>query len=213
MKLRVSLLLLSAFMLTAVAATAGISAESAFKSAPRHVFPMLDETTRLDMVDYFHSVNNKGAHNAFGGTSSVTAVTPETMHIAMTEASTYQLSVIPASSDTLIALIITVSTPAPDSKMTVYTSDWKRNVTADVFRKPLFRDWLNDAGRKNNDEVEALVPFLLIGYSYDPATMTLTLTNNTRQFLAREIYEMVEPYLLSELTYRFDGKKFSRTER
>lgn len=143
----------------------------------------------------------------------MTAVTPETMHIAMTEASTYQLSVIPASSDTLIALIITVSTPAPDSKMTVYTSDWKRNVTAEVFRKPLFRDWLNDAGRKNNDEVEALVPFLLIGYSYDPATMTLTLTNNTRQFLAREIYEMVEPYLLSELTYRFDGKKFSRTER
>ena len=52
------------------------------------------------------------------------------------------------------------------------------------------------------------MPFLLISYDYDPATRTLTMTNNTGTFLSEEVYEIVKPYLLENLRYRWNGKKF-----
>ena len=55
-----------------------------------------------------------------------------------------------------------------------------------------------------------MVPFLLISYSYNPATLTLTLTNNTRSFLSEDVYSIVEPYLKTEILYKWNGKKFAR---
>ena len=59
-------------------------------------------------------------------------------------------------------------------------------------------------------EVEGLVPFLLVSYSYDPASATLTMTNNTGAFLSADVYELVSPCLKETVTYRWDGKKFVR---
>ena len=72
----------------------------------------------------------------------------------------------------------------------------------------MLKDWLTPEGRKNIDEVESLVPFLLISYEYNPDNRTLTLTNNTAQFLSDDIYTIVSPFLLPAITYRWDGKKF-----
>lgn len=209
--LRNILLAVTAAAAVAVApcAQAQLTATGAFTKAPRQVFPMLDNNARLDMVDYFNSGMTTPSTNALKGKSRITALAPLSMTISMTEASDYQLALLPAGSDTIIAVITTVATPAPDSKMALYSKDWTANVTAKTFNKPLLRDWLTADGRKNSDDVESLVPFLLISYSYDPGTAILTLTNNTGSFLSEEIYETVRPYLFSELTYRWDGKKFA----
>lgn len=196
-------------LVVAPCAQAQLTATGAFTKAPRQVFPMLDKNARLDMVDYFNSGMTTPSTNALKGKSRITAIATLSMTISMTEASDYQLALLPAGSDTIIAVITTVATPAPDSKMALYSKDWTANVTAKLFNKPLLRDWLTSEGRKNSDDVESLVPFLLISYSYDPATTTLTLTNNTGSFLSEEIYETVRPYLLSSLSYRWDGKKFA----
>lgn len=199
----------AAALAVAPCAQAQLTAAGAFTKAPRQVFPMLDNNARLDMVDYFNSGMTTPSTNALKGKSRITALAPLSMTISMTEASDYQLALLPAGSDTIIAVITTVATPAPDSKMALYTKDWTANVTAKRFNKPLLRDWLTPEGRNNSDDVESLVPFLLISYSYDPDTATLTLTNNTGSFLSEEIYETVQPYLLSSLSYRWDGKKFA----
>jgi len=213
MKIRIFFIAAVALLCQWTVASGQITAESAFTTSPRHVFPMLSENAKLDMVDYFHSTVNKGAQNTFGGKSVITSLSADNMTVAMTEASNYQLALLPAGNDTLIVVITTVATPAPDSKMSIYSSDWKRNMTQNAFRKPVFREWLNDEGLKNQDEVEASVPFLLISYSFDPVERVLTLTNNTRSFLSHEIYEMVAPYLIDTISYKFDGKKFSKIKK
>ncbi|MDE6039737.1 MAG: DUF3256 family protein, partial [Paramuribaculum sp.] len=37
---------------------------------------------------------------------------------------------------------------------------------------------------------------------------TLTMTNNSESFLAREVYETISAYLRPTLVYRWNGKKF-----
>ncbi|MDE7025497.1 MAG: DUF3256 family protein [Paramuribaculum sp.] len=190
------------------AAFAQLTASKAFVEAPRNVLPLLDRNARLDMLDYFNSGLTTKTSNKLNGSSAVTAVSPEQVAVQMTDASICHIAVIPSSNDSLIAVIATVNTPAPDSKMTVYSSDFKRDLTTSVFSKPTLKEWLTDGSSLGT--VEAMVPFLLISYSYDPATGILTLSNNTETFLSEDIYTIVEPYLKKEIRYKWTGKKFAK---
>ncbi len=190
-------------------AEARITAASAFAEAPKSVLPLLDNNTRLDMVDYFNSGMSTASTNNFGGKSRVTDLSDMRLRAEMTDASTYEFDLLPASSgDTLIAVISTVATPAPDSRLSVYSSDYSDNLTSAVCSRPTLDEWLTAQGKSDRSTVEAFVPFLLISYSYDPSTQLLTLTNNTRRFLTDDVYDMVSADLLTALTYRWDGKKF-----
>ncbi len=185
------------------------SAPTAFVEAPQEVFPLLDRTTRMDMIDYFNNGMSTASANNINGHSRITALSPESVSIEMSDASDYQLVMLPAGNDTIIGVITTVKSPAPDSRIDFFSKDWVRQADGGFFVKPQLSDWLTDEGKKNSDQVNTFVPFLLIGYSYDPSTQTLTLTNNTSSFLSSDIYDIVAGDLRSQLTYKWNGKKFT----
>lgn len=189
-------------------AAAQLTAAGAFADAPASVFPLVERSARLDMIDYFNHGMDTPTPNVYSGQARITSLTPERLTMEMTEASSYEIDLLPAASDTLIAVISTVASPQPDSRIAVYSRDWKNNLTTTTFSRPTLESWLTDAGKKSRGEVEALVPFLLISYAYDPANRTLTLTNNTKAFLSADVYEIVAPYLKPALTYSWTGKRF-----
>jgi len=193
-----------------LAASAEITASDAFAKAPRKVIPLLDENARLDMIDYFNSNMSNSTDNSYGGKSRITSLSPQKLTARLTDASTCQVIVLPAEGGSLIGMITTVATPTPDSRMSVYTSDWSRDVTASAFKKPTLEDWLTPEGKKNSDEVEMTVPFLLISYDYDPDSAVLTLTNNSAKFLGEDVYRTVSSYVLPKIRYKFNGKRFER---
>ncbi len=189
-------------------AMAQLKSVDAFTNAPMSVFPLLDKNARLDMVDYFNSGSTTATQNSLQGRSRVTDLTDNDIKIAMTDASSYQLSILPDKSNGgCIALISTVATPAPDSRITFYSPSWQQYDTKSRFEAPSMTDWLTDAGRKTPDEVTNMVPFMLASYTYDPATSTLTLTNNLKQFLSEDIYSMVAPLLRDQLVYKWNGSR------
>lgn len=207
--LRRALTIIVVTISTTLSANAQLTASAAFTKAPQNIFPLLDMTARLDMIDYFNSGMVNNTINALNGKSKITAMTPQKLTIKMTDTSTHEINLITtAGNDTIIALISTVATPAPDSRMTLYTKDWTTNITDSRFNKPTLKNWLTATGAQNSAQVEALVPFLIISYSYDPADSTLTLTNNTQHFLSKDVYEIVEPFIKKTLRYKWDGKRF-----
>jgi hypothetical protein len=209
MKLTKPIALAAALVLGASACFARLTARQAFTEAPQSVFPLLNLDARLDMIDYFESGMANTSKNAMEGQSRITAMTPDKVSISMSEASDYELCLLPtADGDTAIAVIATVATPAPDSRMSVYSKDWSKNLTSGAFSNPVLSDWLSEEGKERAAEVEGLVPFLLISYSYDPASGVLTLTNNTGRFLSSDIYEIVKPCLKGSITYKWNGKQF-----
>lgn len=199
----------AALTLTSFSASAQLTVAQVFADAPQSVFPLLDHNKRLDMIDYFNSGMSTPSQNNFGGESRLTALTPSQLKAQMTDASTYEISLLPtAKGDTIVALIVTVATPAPDSRLTLYSKDFSSNLTAATFTKPGLDEWLTSSGRSNRSDVEAFVPFLLISYSYNPEDKVLTLTNNTKQFVSADVYQMVSPYILGSLSYKWNGSKF-----
>ncbi|MCM1337116.1 MAG: DUF3256 family protein [Candidatus Amulumruptor caecigallinarius] len=199
----------AAVALIAPGAKAQLTAGKAFATAPQTVFPLLDAGTRLDMIDYYNSNLSTPSTNKLQGRSRITAMNDKALTVEMSPASTNEIFILPNGSDSIIAVITTLATPTPDSHISFYTADWKALDTAKYFDKPLLGDWLTDDGKKNRSQVEAMVPFLLIGYQWDPATNVLTLTNNTGQFLSADIYETVSGYMYPSLKYQWNGRKMT----
>ena len=189
-------------------AEAQLTAASAFADAPKTVFPLLDRNVRLDMVDYFNGGLSTASTNALQGKSRITALTPTDMKIAMTDASSYQLSLLPANNDTIIALIQTVATPAHDSHITFYSRSWAQ-LGDNLFSAPSLSDWMTPAAKKSGADVSAMIPFMLAEYTYDPDSRTLTLKNNLSEFLSPDVYSLIGAYLLPSMTYRWDGKRMN----
>lgn len=185
-----------------------VAMQKAFVDAPQQVLPLLKPSVKLDMLDYYNSGLSTGSQNVYGGQSRVTSISPTDMHIALTAASQCQLALLSCGGDTLNMVIYTVLSPAADSQLTIYPSNWRSAVTQRYFAKPALSDWLTPQGKKNVEAVESLVPFLLVGYMFDPATYTLTLTNNTGEFLSKETYREVEQYLKPSIKYRWESGKF-----
>lgn len=180
----------------------------AFKTAPSGLLPLLAKNTRLDMIDYFNSGMDTPSKNELGGNSRIESMTDESIILTVSSASKAQLATLPYGNETLVAFISTVETPASDSKMSVFTFDWSQDLTEKTFKEPEIKDWLTAEGKKKDSEVEAMMPFMLVAYSYDPATKILTLTNNSASFISDDVYKIVSPYIKKQLTYRWNGKKF-----
>lgn len=200
------------FLITiALAATAlsswAITATEAFTTAPNTVFPLLEKNTRLDMVDYFNSGLASASSNKLDGKTSITLLSDSDIRFTMSSSSAYQIAILPSKDGDIIALIETVATPAPDSNISFYTDQWS-SIDKPLFNEPGVSDWLTADGRDNSSMVESLVPFMLVSYNYDPATKSLILRNNVKQFLGEEMYSMIDGYLCDTLVYAWNGKRF-----
>ncbi len=196
-------------MLFAVGAYAQLTASKAFIDAPQKVFPLLEQSVRMDMVDYFNNGLDTESANSLNGKSVITDMTPSVLSVKMTDSSTAQLALLKSGTDTVIALVSTVAAPGLDSNLTFYSSKWTPVATTRYFTKPGWKEWLNSAGQSHRKDIEIQVPFMLASYNIDPESGRLTIVNNLEKFLDEDIFEMLKPYLQPQLVYIWNGKKFT----
>lgn len=202
--IRILILIITLF--TATDVTAQFTAEKAFAGAPNRIFPMVDSITKLDMIDYYNSGGIVASKNAFDGESRITKINPEQVNVKMSDASEYQIIILPSKKDSIIAVISTLATPIEDSNIKFYDCEW--NDLQDVkFEEPKLKDWLTDEGKKSIADVENTIPFILVSYFYDPSFKTLMLSHNMAEYVSEENRGAVEKWLKPNLKYQWTGKK------
>lgn len=202
-------LLTLALMGAALTGMAQTSAADLFTSAPQNVFPLLDQNTRFDMVDYYKNGMSTPSQNSLDGRSLITEMTPASLTVKMTDSSAMQIVELKGPKGSVVALISTVATPGLDSNIKFFDSDWRPLPTESYFVKPGWKEWLTDSGRQNQDEVTMQVPFMLASYRIDPESGTLTLTNNLSHFLDKALYDDLSSYLRPQLVYLWNGKNYT----
>ena len=190
----------------ALTVSAQLTAESAFTSAPAEVFPLLERNSRLDMIDYFRSGLDTPTANRLDGGSRVTALSDSKMDLNLSDASSAQIVLLPAGSDTIIAVVNTLAMPGKDSSVSFYSSQWKKLSGENIFKAPIMDDWMTKG--HSTREVTDVTPFMIASITIDPAAGSLTVNNNLSAFLAPEVYESIAPAMLPQLTYKWDGRRF-----
>lgn len=183
-----------------------VTPEAMFATAPvlsPRVIPELSRTTRLDMLDYFKAGIDKPSDNAFGGEAKVNAIDKHSLDFNLTADITCQLCVLNAKGSPVTCIITTYPTPIPDSRLRAYDRNWREQK---IFDEPTLSDWLID--KKNRKQAEAALPFILASYRYDPASLTLTVTNEMPAYWTTDERPAVLDMLKDQLVYIWDGKKF-----
>ncbi|MBD5361757.1 MAG: DUF3256 family protein [Bacteroides sp.] len=163
-----------------------------FLAAPMDLVGYVDETARLDMIDYFNAgQTDRAPMSSRNLRVKLTELTDTAMTLKAGDVQTISLRLLPAKSDTVIAVIETMATPALDSKLTIYNKEWK----------PIPKAW-NAPADKEWGKHEA--SFLLTEYHLEGDT--LTLIDNTAQW-----DEQVAP-AVKQLKYVWQPKsvKFKR---
>ena len=130
------ILLLGLFLSIFVVGGNAQQAEKYFSVMPQRVLPILDKTARLDLIDLYNSKLTAKAENVYGGQSEMLHKTDDFISIKCTEASSWQMKVLPQGHDTLIVCIHSVKAINTSSKIMVYKRDWhsvKREVPLPTF--------------------------------------------------------------------------------
>ena len=190
-----------------LSAQTGSDAARVFAEAPASVFPTIDRMTRLDMIDYFNSGSDKPSKNAMAGDSRILSLSDRQITVQTSGVQTVEISLLPQKSDTLLVVVTTLKTPAPDSSVKVFSTRWEP-VRRDAFKAPLLADWVLPEGKGEMETLETLYPFTLASATFNPDTGVLTLTNHLGEFLPEVESGGKEKLLRPVLEYRWDGKQF-----
>jgi hypothetical protein len=145
------------------------------------IFARVDNSRRLDMVDYFNAGLSTPTKNAYGGDAVVTNIDSLTITFTTAEAVETTLNVLVNGRDTVLMVIDTYKLPQLDSRVKFYDTSWLP-VYRTVYNEPDIKDWLVTPTRDNLKEVTNAIKFMLVSAEYNPATSMLTLTNNTAQY-------------------------------
>lgn len=126
MRSRLIILVIAAALASAhIAAAQGSLIDSLFAHVPTTALSLLDRTARLDMLDLYNHGMDARAENVYGGQSIMTSKTADALTLRTTDVSTWQMKLLPADGDTLIACVHTVTAGAAGSEVVLYNKAWQ----------------------------------------------------------------------------------------
>lgn len=164
-----------------------VTVTSAIRSIPFKISAPLDSSTIKNLIEYqIVGIPDHVENNALGGKARVTEM--DLNHIALQTGvgRTLTLHLLPAKNDTLLALIETIDAPQPDSKLTVYNSNWVPQ--PELWTAP-------DTG--NSDKI------ILTEYKFSHSTNTLTVY----------LREAGNDSIIGQMQFVWNGKTFKRSKK
>lgn len=187
-----------------------------FLSEPGYLMPLMSKNTKMDMVDYLNVGQMAEVNNALGKGSHFNKVTDNYMSVHISNSSTVELLLMPVSKrDTIVVAVTTFTLPAKDSRIEFFTTDWKRYVRTESFMKePTMKDFVSiPKGDKTKKEtVLAAIDFPVIQYHINPDNNTIIATHSLKEYMSKDDYEKIAPYLRESLEYKFKNGVFSTSK-
>lgn len=202
--MKLKALILIAAALAALTAGARTAADF-FAKAPDSVLPLLQENTRLDMLDYFNSGLQTPSANTLGGRSRITSLSDRAVTVEMSRDASVQMAVITAGKDTLIAVVETVLTPVADSGVRLYrAADWKELPSPAM---PGVEQFADPARRKEIRGAD-MPEYLFVRAEYEPESGLFKFTDTTPAYYTDADRPEGLKLLRSNIEMRLSGAKF-----
>ena len=193
-----------------VAAVMGCDARSVrdfFVGEPGNLLALLPKNARLDLLDYYDNDQIVFASNNLGSGTSLLKVEGDFLSLRMSDSKSLQMLLVPAR-DTVIAVIETFETPALDSKISFYDTDWNPVEKPEkLFKMPTLADFFHkEVSKDERAELLAKLPFEMISLNFEDGR--LVARHSLKEFLGSKEFAPFEGKLQPALTYTLKGKKW-----
>jgi hypothetical protein len=196
-------------------ADAPLTARALFMDISEQNMPMLTHAVRMDMLDYYDAgLKDKWVSNTFDGSSQIILLTDDYLKAEITEVSTLELKILPlGKGKRMAAEVYTLRKKgiAGDSGIR-FRNDKRRYVNDDSYflRAPQLKDFIliPKGSEVNAKEIEAVIPFLAVVYELNPDNTSLAASISLEDYLSKEDYTFVKPYIVPTLHYEWTGSKY-----
>lgn len=182
-----------------------------FASEPDDIFMLVPHTARLDMLDYYDSGQKVEIANKLGTSTQLDTLDNSYLKIHTSKSRSVELLMLQYSRrDTIIAVIETIFTPVPDSRLRFFNSNWVELSSIRPLKKmPTLDDFfLPTVNKAKRSELLDKLPFTLLEMTFTSRN-TLVVRHNLDKFLSKEEFTKFKPYLRDKLTYSINGAKFT----
>lgn len=181
--------------------------DALFASAPKEVLPLIDRTSRLDMLDLYNGHLEAKTENIYGGQSEMICKTRDYIKVRCSESSFWQMKLLPAGHDTLIVCVHTLLMPEAASTISFYRHDWhvqKREMPRIEFSQFVQANSGLSVYRKQALMEQMRVQNYLAALSDSTTDLTISLDLSSLQVADREDAQR----LFHPITYKWIGGKY-----
>ena len=177
-----------------------------FVDEPGYVIPLLDKRVKMDMIDYQREGIGKVFNNALGSGSHITSSSDSHISVQVTESSSVDMMLITNKKDSVIVTISTVAMPAKDSRVECFNTKWEKVDEKKYFKAATMKDFIKikKGDKTKKESVLEAIEFPIIWYSPDmeAAKPTITAHHGLKEYMSKEDYEKISPYLVDEIKIR-----------
>lgn len=156
--------------------------ENLFGMAPRSVLPLLDKTSRLDLIDLFNSRITAKCENLYGGQTEMLEKDANTILLRTSPVGTWKMVVLTAPSDTIIMMLHDVSANGTSTEIKFYNKLWQPLTNSQIhFPHPNRNSLLlipNDADENLKQSIINAAAHRTIQAEWNQATNTLKFSLN-----------------------------------
>lgn len=212
-------------------ATAGAQeAKTLFTAMPDSLCPLLTAVNRADCIDFIESNMKAEVTNVFGKKTVMTHLTPTYIRIESGNNAQWQMKVLPAGDTTRVVCVASTVRVAPDasasadslpadSHLHFYTTSWQElPAAAHLPALPQAEDFfsavpdsVNRTATYATAAAEAALP--LIEAVLQPEGEELHFKLTTLRMLAPETAKVLQPYVRSEVVWKWDKGTFKPSAR
>jgi hypothetical protein len=185
-----------------------------FIAMPDSVLPLMTQVNREDCVDFLESQMAAKVKNRFGGQTEMTVLTPDFLHLNVTDYSTVEMKLLPVSDSTYVTcMVTTVLGPVADSHVRFFDSQWQELSAEQHLVMPVEDAFYQPTDTLTDEQVRlrSKADIYLVKAELSAEAPTVTFTFTTPQYMAKEDREALSPLLSQEpVVYEWKEGHFSR---
>ena len=183
-------------------------------SEPGRVFADLSASTRAEMLAYYIGGRVVPKDTDLGEKAQLDTVTNDYLRITTSVCRSVQLRLLTKGGrDTVVAVVETVKTPVPDSRISFYDTRWRELSAKKVMgRLPQLADFVRrgvDAKRAAAALADVDFPMMTLDFE-DPDFGTLVARQRLKEFYSASDYKRLALVLTDEVRYAVSGAKLVR---
>lgn len=192
----------------AMVAIAGMQARTVgdiFVASTDDALNVIPQNDRAEMLAYLREAGRVvPTETAYGEEAVLLRATDNYLKVRMSCASQIEMLMLTHKRDTVVLVVETVETPAPDSRIMAIDTEGTPLPLDRVFKVPQMKDFVRvtKGTKKKREDVLKSVRFPLISYTVNDSAMTLTARQNLKDFMSADDYAEIAPYLTDSLTFR-----------
>lgn len=191
------------FLVCVVLASNAQAIHKFFIEEPGNVLPLLSKKVKMDMIDYEKEGIGKVFNNALGDGAYITSVSDTHISIKTSKSTSVEMILVPCKKDTVILTITTVELPAKDSRVECFNTSWQKLDVKKYFKAPTMKDFIviPKGDKTKKETILEAIDFPLISYSLNtlPDFGTITARHSLKEYMSKDDYEKISPYLKDEL--------------